>query len=211
MCLCLCVCVCVHACVLYSGPGRPPVLKILNFSAVFISPGLKSLKYWVSAVQHYTEELKRKDWVQICRIPILHVVDTIKKTHANDGERLMIGHLRSRRIFVPRSRIQASIHRVDPVNTAIRRRVTIRRRVYYAEGPNSVWHIDGHHKLIQWRLVTHGGIDGYSRTVVYLRCAGNNRAVTVLHAFMDAVARHGIPEKVRSDLGGENTGVEVHG
>lgn len=79
--------------------------------------------------------------------------------------------------------------------------------MYYAEGPNSVWHIDGHHKLIRWRLVTHGGIDGYSRTVVYLRCAGNNRAVTVLHAFMDAVARHGIPEKVRSDLGGENTEV----
>ena len=99
-------------------------------------------------------------------------IEAIKKLHPNDGERLMIGHLRSHGIFVPQSRIRASIHRVDPVNTAIRRRVTV-RRVYYAEGPNSVWHI-GHHKLIRWHFVTHGGIDGYSRTVVYLRCSGNN-------------------------------------
>ena len=76
--------------------------------------------------------------------------------------------------------------------------------MYYAEGPNSVWHIDGHHKLIRWRLITHGGIDGFSRTVVYLRCSGNNRAVTVLNAFMNAASSYGIPEKVRSDLGGEN-------
>ena len=70
-----------------------------------------------------------------------HHMEDIKKLHPNDGERLIIGHLRSRCVFVPRSRIRASIHRVDPVNTALRRRVTIRRRVYYAEGPNSVWHI----------------------------------------------------------------------
>ena len=44
-------------------------------------------------------------------------------------------------------------HRVDPVNTAIRCMVTIRRRVYYAEGTNSVWHIERHHKLIRWRFV----------------------------------------------------------
>ena len=62
-------------------------------------------------------------------------------------------------------------------------------------------YIDGHHKLIRWRFITHGG---FSRTVVYLRCAGNNRAVTVLRAFMEAITNYGVPEKVRSDLGGEN-------
>ena len=46
-------------------------------------------------------------------------IEAIKKLHPNDGERLMIGHLRSIGIFVPGSRIRASIHRVDPVNTAI--------------------------------------------------------------------------------------------
>ena len=93
----------------------------------------------------------------------------------------------------------------------IRRSITIRCRVYHADGPNTVWHVDGHHKLIRWGLVTHGGIDGgidgYSRTVVFLRCSDNNRAETVLGAFRDAVERHGLPTKIRSDLGGENVDV----
>ena len=71
--------------------------------------------------------------------------------------------------------MRASIHRVDPENTAIRRSVTIRRRVYHVDGPNSLWHVDGNHKLIRWRMVIYGGIDGYSRTVVvFLRCSDNN-------------------------------------
>ncbi len=72
------------------------------------------------------------------------------------------------------------------------------------EGPNAVWHIDGHHKLIRWRFVTHGGIDGYSRTIVYLTCSTNNRASTVLSSFQDAVSKYGLPSNTRSDLGGEN-------
>ena len=53
-------------------------------------------------------------------------------------------------------------------------------------------------------MVIHGGIDGYSRTVVFLRCSDNNRASTVLSAFTDAVQNHGLPERICSDLGGEN-------
>ncbi len=117
------------------------------------------------------------------------VVD-IKVEHPNDGERLLIGHLATRGIIVPRARVRGSIHRVDPENTAIRRSVTIRRRVYHVDGPNSLWHVDGHHKLIRWHMVIHGGIDGYSRTVVFLRCSDNNRASTVLTAFLSAVQRH---------------------
>ena len=128
----------------------------------------------------------------------------IKLEHPNDGERLLIGHLASRGIIVPRARVRASIHRVDPENTAIRRSVTIRRRVYHVDGPNSLWHVDGNHKLIRWRMVIHGGIDGYSRTVVFLRCSDNNRASTLLSVFTGAVQKHGLPERVRTDLGGEN-------
>ena len=67
--------------------------------------------------------------------------------------------------------------------------------------------MDGHHQLIKWRFVTHGGIDGYSRTVVFLRCSDDNQASTVLCLFADAVETHGLPSRVRTDLGGEN--VEV--
>ena len=89
-------------------------------------------------------------------------IEAIKINRPNDGERLMAGHLASHGIFVTRARLRASIHRVDPVNTAARRSVTIRRRVYYADGPNARWHVDGNHKLIKWRFVVLGGIDGFS-------------------------------------------------
>lgn len=134
-------------------------------------------------------------------------VTTIKREHPNDGERLMSGHLRSIGIIVPRSRLRASIHRVDPLNTAVRRSITIRRRVYSVEGPNSLWHIDGNHKLIRWRFVVHGGIEGFSRTIVYLCCSTNNRSSTVLAAFTDAVSIYGVPNQLRSDRGGENVQV----
>lgn len=42
------------------------------------------------------------------------------------------------------------------------------RRVYNVPGPNHLWHMDGHHKLIRYGLVTHGCIDGNSRVVIYL-------------------------------------------
>ena len=53
----------------------------------------------------------------------------------------------------------------------------------------------------------HGGIDGYSRYVVYLQCSGNNRATTVFDLFMQAVANVGCPSRVRSDQGRENVDV----
>ena len=71
-------------------------------------------------------------------------------------------------------------------------------------------HIDGNHKLIQpYRVVIHGGIDGYSRLIVFLKASANNRASTVLNYFQEAVAQYNLPSRVRTDLGLEN--IEVHG
>ena len=135
------------------------------------------------------------------------LIKEIKEVHPNDGERMIIGHLAQHGVILQRARIRASIHRIDPVNTAIRRSVALRRRVYHVDGPNCVWHIDGHHKLIRWRFVTHAGIDGFSRTITYIKCSTNNCADTVLSVFSRATQLYGLPERVRTDLGGEN--VEV--
>ena len=114
----------------------------------------------------------------------------------------MIGHLRSQNIFLPRTRVRASIHRTDPEGTAARRSVTVRRRVYHADGPNYVF--------IKYRFVVHGAMDGYSRLITYLNC-NNNRAVTVLSCFSQAVQEHGLPTHIRSDGWGKCRCLEVHG
>ena len=70
---------------------------------------------------------------------------------------------------------------------------------------SSLRHIDGNHKLIQpYRIVIHGGIDGFSRLVVYLKASTNNRPATVLNYFHEAVSRYNLPSRVRCDLGMEN-------
>ena len=74
----------------------------------------------------------------------------------------------------------------------------------------SFYFSDGHHKLIRWRLVTHGGIDGFTRMVVYLRCSSNNRASSVYDSFLQAVQQFGLPSRVRSDQGRENVLVAQH-
>lgn len=135
------------------------------------------------------------------------IVTEIKAEHPNDGEVLLAGHMAVRNICVQRTRLRASIHRVDPIGVEQRRRTVIIRRVYSVGEPNEVWHIDGHHKLIRWRMVVHGGVDGYSRMIMFLQLSTNNCASTVLSVYTEAVGKFGLPQKVRSDLGGENVDV----
>ena len=58
--------------------------------------------------------------------------------------------------------------------------------------------------FFRWRLVIHGGMDGFSRFPIYLKVNNNNTANTVLNAFLEAVRQFGMPTRVRSDKGGEN-------
>ena len=56
----------------------------------------------------------------------------------------------------------------------------------------------------------HGGIDGFSRMIVFLHCSNNNRASAVYNLFLNAVQLHGLSSRVRSDQGRENILVARH-
>ena len=126
-------------------------------------------------------------------------------THGNlVGCPLMSGHLRSLGLRVQRDQIRASIARVDPENSRICWAVVVSRRAYSVPGPNSLWHTDGHHSLVSWRFVIHGGIDGFSRLIVFLKCSTNNRSETVRDEFLTATQNYEWPSQVRTGYGGQN-------
>ncbi len=59
------------------------------------------------------------------------VIREYKDSHPNDGEEMIIGHIRSLNMLIPRSRIRECLHRLDPEGIEYRKRTTIRRRVYH--------------------------------------------------------------------------------
>lgn len=104
-------------------------------------------------------------------------------------------------------KVREALETIDPVNRVIRRRYAIQRRLYNVRKPNHLWHIDSNHKLISWRFVLHGCIDGYSRTIIYLKCSTNNLAHTVLQCFVKGTQEFGLPSCVRGDRGVNNVDV----
>ena len=103
------------------------------------------------------------------------------------GENMIMQILRQTGIDVQRYRLRDSMHIIDPVGISERKRSRLHSRVYEVMGPNHLWHIDTNHKLVRWRFVIIGGIDGFSRMVTFLSCADNNRASTVLKSFKSGV------------------------
>ena len=95
---------------------------------------------------------------------------------------------------------------LDPEGVENRSRRRLRRRRYYASGPNFIWHIDGYDKLKPFGICIHGAIDGFSRRVLWLEAGpSNNDPKIIAKYFIDCIREvGGVPKLIRSDCGTEN-------
>lgn len=197
----------------YTGSQGTPII-VLNLEIVEL---LKGCGYTWSEIASSLQvsrttlwrRLKEVDYdVQkysdICDDELDSILRQLQRDHPNCGQLLLLGYLREKGVVVQRQRLRESIARTDPIRRHIRWHQVVTRRTYSVQRSNSLWHIDGHHSLIRWRMVIRGGIDGYSRMIVYLQCASNNRSIIVYRLFKQATEQFGIPSRVRSDKGGEN-------
>ena len=146
----------------------------------------------------------REVYSAISNDQLADLICSMLRQNPNLGEKSVDGLLRAQGHIVQRQRIRDTIWAVDPEGVQARLRRCLHCREYQVEAPNALWHIDGYHKLIRWKIVIHGGIDGYSRLVVFLKAATNNRSETALSAFLQGVAAYGLPSRMRTDRGGEN-------
>jgi AraC-like DNA-binding protein len=127
----------------------------------------------------------------------------------NTGQKMMYGLIRAQNVLVTRQQIRDIMRARDPHGTMLRKAQVLSRREYEVPFINSVWHMDGQHKLINWKFVIHGAVDGKSRLITFMQVADNNRAETVDEGFISATKRWGWPSRVRADFGGENLGVRA--
>lgn len=126
----------------------------------------------------------------------------VKARVPNAGYRLAKGLLQSEGYRVQWDRIKGSMHRIDSAGVLYRmtRMGSTVRRTYYVRGPLSLVHIDTNHKLIRYNIVIFGNVDGYSRKVLYLNAANNNKSSTALAFFLESVQRFGWPSRYASLL-----------
>ena len=138
------------------------------------------------------------------------VARTLSQTSGVIGSKFMSSVLQDQGHRVVRRRVRESMARVDILGNLERWASWIPRSVYSVRGPNSLWHMDGNLKLKDYGFVLHGAIDGYSRRIIYLEANTDNRASTVLKAFVDGVnSIKAVPQRVRADKGKENRDVAL--
>ena len=121
------------------------VPKIAAMLRVSVSTIRRRMTHFGILVQDYYTEIDER--------ALASEIEDIKTNHPQSGYRMMHSLLKLRGIRVPIHRVRQACFEVDPAGSMTRWATTIRRRSYSVPGPNSLWHIDGNHKLIRYEML----------------------------------------------------------
>ncbi|KAF6724161.1 hypothetical protein FQA47_023927 [Oryzias melastigma] len=126
-----------------------------------------------------------------------------------------LGRLRALGHRITWNRIWASMKRVYAVGVVTRATHVgcVVRKSYSVQAPLSLVHVDTNHKLIRYVFVIFGGIDGFSRKIVYLGASTDNKASTAFRFFFGFVEKNGLPSRIERlwrDLWMEVTSTYYH-
>lgn len=98
----------------------------------------------------------RMSYSTITEAELDDLIRSIMHDFPNSGYKSMRGHLLARGVKVQENRVREAMRRTDPDGTIVRAlqlRIT-HRRTYNVKAPLSLWHMDGHHKLIRYNKHT---------------------------------------------------------
>ncbi|KAK3088506.1 hypothetical protein FSP39_019978 [Pinctada imbricata] len=122
------------------------------------------------------------------------------------GYRIMHEKCRQNGFNVKMNDVRLILKQLDPVGVEHRTARRFRRRTYFADGPNFIWHIDGYDKLKPFGLCISGCVCGFSRKVIWLKVYNTNNNPRIIGGYyLEAVNEYGgCPRFVRGDYGTEN-------
>ncbi|KAJ8043438.1 hypothetical protein HOLleu_10518 [Holothuria leucospilota] len=130
-------------------PGQLEFLKACRFSKKKIAEILHvSTKTVCRRFREFN--LGTKEYKYICSEKLDEMVRSLLAGNHRVGTKAVVTLLHNEGIKVQRKRVRASVRRVDPAGVACRSRRVLKRMAYKVHGPNSLWHLDGNHKLIRF-------------------------------------------------------------
>jgi hypothetical protein len=93
------------------------------------------------------------------------------------GHQLLSAHLRRQQTRIRIVDLKLTIRQLDRENVRSRRPgiKTASRGKYITEGPNDVWSINQYDKLKKWGIRVYGGINTYSRRLLWAYAGISNR------------------------------------
>ena len=145
------------------------------------------------------EGLRRKSTSVNSLELVTEVRQMIENGGQNRGYRSVHQRLLQKGVQVSRHSVRQAVKIIDPEGNERRSKHRLKRRVYCNSGPNDVWHIDGNDKLKSFGFYIHGGIDGFSRKILWLEVANSNKDPRYIgYHFTKTVERLGtLPKRVR--------------